>query len=585
MLKDAAYHSMYRDFRWQVPHDFNLAVAVCDRHADDSNRPALIIDHQSGSARTYGFTDLKRLSSKLANLLSDQGVGFGDRIAVLLGQQVETLLCHLAAARLGAISVPLFRLFGPDALAYRLSHCAAKVLITDQAGAEKVAHIRDQLPALDRILLVDQAQPETAAFWPLLDRASDRFITVSTRADDPLFIIYTSGTTGPPKGAVHAHRVLLGHIPGVQMPHEMFPQAGDVFWTPADWAWIGGLLDVLLPSLYFGIPVVAGPAVGGSSGRFDPERACTLMARHAVRNVFFPPAALHVMRQSGVEPKRHGVGLRSIGSGGERLGDMLHDWAHSAFNVPINEFYGQTEANLVVSAMASRFARCDKAIGKAVPGHHVAIIGDDGRPVATGETGQIAVHSEPVANVPDPVMFLQYWGNGEATRAKFNGSWLITGDLGCMDDQGMITFEARDDDVINVRGYRIGPLEIEACLERHEMVSKAAVVGFDDDQGQGRIRAFIVLTDQSRVGQSQIGHSQAGHSSVDRSPAGETGGGQADWHSSLCQSLIDHVKDRLARHMAPHDIIILDKLPQTATGKLQRAKLRARTDNRETNFN
>ncbi|MGH6913009.1 MAG: AMP-binding protein, partial [Geminicoccales bacterium] len=375
--------TLRRTFRWQLPDRFNIAAAVCDRHAGPDNRLALI-EARGGAVRRHGFLDLKRGSDRLANLLAAKGVARGDRVAILLGQRVETLLAHLAVYKLGAIAVPLFGLFGPEALAFRLADSGSRVVITDPPGAAKLAGIRANLPALEQVLATDGGGPGAEDLDAALAGASGRFTPAKTGPDDPALLIYTSGTTGPPKGALHGHRVLLGHLPGVQLPHDFFPRQRDRFWTPADWAWIGGLMDVLMPSLYFGVPVVAGPG-----GKFDPEAALDLMARHEVRNVFLPPTALRLLRQADLAPKAKGVRLRSLASGGEKLGDDVIAWGEDAFGLTINEFYGQTEANLVLGNNARILPLRSGSMGAAIPGHEVAILDADGHPAGPGVKGPI----------------------------------------------------------------------------------------------------------------------------------------------------------------------------------------------------
>jgi len=523
-------------FRWAIPERFNIARGCIDRHA--AARPdatALIEEAADGTVRLWSFAELRRLSLRLANLLAEAGIGRGDRLAILLGQRVETLLAHLAAYRLGAVALPLFTLFGPEALAFRLTDSGARGLVTDAAGLEKVRPLLEALPALERIWTVEPAAPPAEALWPALERAGEQDPTVDTLSEDPALLIYTSGTTGQPKGALHAHRVLLGHLPGVQLPQELFPQPGDRFWTPADWAWIGGLLDVLLPSLWFGVPVVAGRA-----GKFDPEAAVAFMARHTVRNVFMPPTALRLLRRSGVRPREAGVALRSIGTGGERLGEETRLWAEEAFGCPVDEFYGQTEANLVVACCRALFPPRPGSMGRPVPGHTVAVLDGEGRPLPPGEVGVIAVRR------PDPVMFLGYWNQPEATRAKFAGDWLLTGDLGRTDAEGYFTYLGREDDVINSAGYRIGPAEIEDCLMRHPAVALCAVVGVPDPLRGERVKAWIVP--------------QPGVVPDD----------------ALAAAIQAFVKERLAAHEYPREIAFTDSLPVTATGKVRRAELRAR---------
>ncbi len=476
-----------------------------------------------------------RQSNRLANALAQHGVTRGERIAVLLGQGLETALAHVAAYKLGAIAVPLFVLFGEEALAYRLTDSGARVLITDAANWPKVAAIRDRLGELVHVLVVDGGGIDaTQDFATMVARASDSFTAVDTAADDPAIIIYTSGTTGPPKGALHAHRVLLGHLPGVEMPQRFFPQPGDLFWTPADWAWIGGLFDVLLPAWHHGVPVVA-----RRFAKFDPHAALALMARHGVRNVFLPPTALKLMRQAGAA-QNEGTALRSIGSGGETLGAELLEWGRATFGVTINEFYGQTECNLVVANNADLMQLRPGSMGRAVPGHDVTIVDAEGRRVAPGITGEIAIRR------PDPVMFLGYWNNAAATQAKFVGDLLLTGDTGRCDEDGYFWYAGRSDDVITSGGYRIGPAEIEDCLMRHPAIAMAAAIGVPDALRTEIVKACVVLKPKFVPS------------------------------IALAQDIQNHVRTRLAAHEYPRLVEFMAELPLTATGKVMRRALRDR---------
>lgn len=529
-----SYEAIRGAFRWKVPRRYNIGVDVCDRWADGSGRLALLHRRADGRTEPYSFDLLKRLSDRLANVLTGHGVGRGDRVAVLLPQAPETAIAHIAAFKLGAVSVPLFTLFGEEALAYRLGDSGAKALITDAAGAAKLEALRESLPALRLILSTEGAGPAGALDLETeMGRASERFTPADTAAEDPAIIIYTSGTTGPPKGALHAHRVLLGHLPGVEMPQELFPQPGDRFWTPADWAWIGGLFDVLLPSLHHGVPVVA-----HRMSKFDPEAAFALLAEQGIRNLFMPPTALKLMRAVPKPRGRWDYALRSLGSGGETLGAELLDWGRETFGLTVNEFYGQTECNLIVSNCAGIMPVEPGCMGRAVPGHEVAVVDGEGQPLPPGGLGTIAVRR------PDPVMFLGYWNNPEATGAKFAGDWLLTGDQGRMDEAGRFWFVGRDDDVITSAGYRIGPGEIEDCLIKHPAVALAAAVGVPDPLRTERVKAFVVLAE-----------------------------GQAP-SEALAREIQDFVKTRLAAHEYPREVAFVDSLPMTTTGKIIRKALR-----------
>jgi acetyl-CoA synthetase len=513
------YGALYRSFRWQIPARYNIGVDVCDRWAEiDSARVAIFNLGADGAVEEVSYGALREASNRLANALAARGIGRGDRIALLLAQGPAVAVSHIAIYKLGAIALPLAMLFGVEAIAYRLKDSGARALITNTRGLAKLAAGRDVAPGLEFVWSIDGAADGAEDFHAVLARAASDFTPVATTPDDPALMVYTSGTTGPPKGALHAHRVLLGHLPGIEFPHEFLPQPGDRFWTPADWAWAGGLLNVLLPGLHYGVPVVA-----QKFDKFDPEQAFAVMAKMGVRNAFIPPTALRMLRSV---PRPHAnVRLRSVGSGGEALGAETYEWGKSALGIAINEFYGQTECNLVLASCAAIDVSRPGAIGKPVPGHRVAVIRPDGSPCAAGELGQIAIKR------PDPVMFLQYWGKPDATREKFIG---------------YVTFVGRDDDVITSSGYRIGPTEIEDCLIRHPAVALAAVVGKPDALRTEIVKAFIVL--------------KSGH------PPSQ----------ALAEDIQGFVKTRLSAHEYPREVAFIDEMPMTTTGKVIRRLLRQR---------
>jgi acetyl-CoA synthetase len=530
------YATLYEQFRWQLPATYNIGVEVCDRWAAaEPDRPALVHVRSDGRSESISYGWLRDTSNRLANALAAHGVARGDRVAILLPQAPEVAAIHVAIYKLGAIALPLASVFGVDALTYRLHNAGVKALVCNAAGLAKLAAIRAELPALSLVVSLDGAADGALGFADLVARASPDFAPVATAPDDPAMMIYTSGTTGPPKGALHAHRVLLGHLPGIEMPHDFFPQPGDRFWTPADWAWAGGLLDCLLPSLYYGVPVVA-----RRFDKFDPEEAFDLMAKAAVRNAFIPPTALRMLRSAPNPRGRHALALRTVGSGGESLGAETYEWGKSALGLVVNEFYGQTECNLVLSSCALIGVSKPGAIGKPVPGHAVAVIRRDGSPCAPGELGQVAIRR------PDPVMFLEYWGQPQATQAKFIGDWMTTGDQGLVDEQGYFSFVGRDDDVITSAGYRIGPGEIEDCLIRHPAVALAAAVGKPDPLRTEIVKAFIVVK-----------------SGVEPSEA-------------LAAEIQDFVRTRLSAHEYPREVAFIDEMPMTTTGKVIRRLLRER---------
>ena len=527
------------NFVWDIPARYNIGVDICDKHADVTPERIAIIDvADDGAVTEISFGALRDRSNQLANALVGTAQA-GDRIAVLLPQSIETATAHIAVTKMDAISLPLFTLFGPEALLHRLRDSGASVVITNAHGAHILTGLADELPALKRILCTDGAQPNADCFHTTCAGQPDTFKPIDTAADDPAILIYTSGTTGAPKGALLAHRVLLGHLPGVEMSHDFFPHQGDKIWTPADWAWIGGLLDVLMPALHHGVPVVA-----CRFRKFTAKAAFDLIRTHGIRNAFLPPTALKLMR---LDPPDAPVPMRSVASGGETLGKELIAWGQQVFGTTINEFYGQTECNMIVSSCAALEPAEPGVMGFAVPGHTVDVIDE-----ALAATCDINQEGSIAVRAPDPVMFLRYWHNPTATAAKFirigADDWLLTGDKGLKTPTGRIQFIGRDDDIISSGGYRIGPAEIEDCMLTHPAVQLAGVVGQPDPIRGAIVAAYI-----------QLAEGVAGS-------------------DALADEIAEHVKSRLAAYEFPRMVRFIDDMPMTTTGKIIRANLRARAE-------
>ncbi len=511
-----------------MPERFNVGVACAD--AQPAGATALITPVEGREPVVHTFGELAALSNRLANGLRGLGVGAGDRVGIVLPQRVETLLAHLAVYKLGAVAVPMSVLFGYEALLHRLGDSGTCAVVTDGERLERVAEVAGLVGA--RVVVADDgAAAPHADFWALVADGADRLDPVATRPYDPALIIYTSGTTGPPKGALHGHRVLLGHQPGFRLSHDFFPQEGDVFWTPADWAWIGGLMNALLSSLFHGRPVV-----GAARGSFDPEWSAALIAEQHVRNVFLPPTALKLMRNAGVSLPA-GT-LRTVMSGGEVLGEEMLEWGRERLGVTVNEIYGQTEANYVVGNSWRVWPVRPGSMGLPYPGHDVVVLGPDGGHAQPGETGEVAVRAA------DPVVFLGYWQQPDATREKVPDEWLRTGDLAQRDEDGYLWFQGRIDDVISSAGYRIGPEEIEQCLLKHPAVALSAVIGVPDEVRGQVVKAFVQLVD--------------GVAACER----------------LEREIQQFVRERLAAYEYPRSIEFVDEIPLTVTGKIRRAELR-----------
>lgn len=528
------YAALRRAFRWDLPPDLNLVHSCIGETAwRRPGQSAIIHVSPGGGEEHWTYQDLDKHSARLANALAAGGFNRGDRLAILLPQSPHTALAHLAAWRLGGITVPLAMQFGGSALTYRLADSGAAALITNAAGMAKVESMDTRPDALRRIIRVDGGTGDGDSWDGLLAKARDTQTPVPTTPESAAIMVYTSGTTGPPKGALHGHRVLHGHLPGVQVSHEGLPQPGDRIWTPADWAWAGGLFNALLPGLYFGVPVLSYRA-----RKFDPEEAFRLMADQGVRNAFIPPTALKLMMGLPPADIPRDLRLRSVGSAGEALGQQAYEWGLATFGLPVNEFYGQTECNYVVSASSGLGVSRPGAMGKPVPGHDVAILDADGQPCEPGQPGQIGIRA------PDPVMFLEYWNQPEATRNKYVGNWLMTGDQGQVDEDGYFHFIGRDDDIITSSGYRIGPGEIEDCLIGHPAVRLAAVVGKPDPVRTEIVKAYIALNPGA-------------------SPAPQTK-----------DEIRRYVKTTLSAHEYPREIEFVDEIPLTTTGKVIRRHFR-----------
>ena len=535
------FEELCLSFKWNIPEFYNIASDTVDQDIYQ-NRIALINFLQDGKIEEWSFVDIKRYANKLANVFDHFHLEANARVGIILGQCPETAIAHMACFKSGKISIPLFNLFGTDALHYRLLNSRASLVICDNIGLNKIFEIKDRLPDLKKIICIDSNDEKRNVFnfKKLLEHASDSYITKKTKASDPALIIYTSGTTGGPKGALLPHRSLLGHIPGVEIPHEFLSSSEpvtDLFWTPADWAWIGGLFDVLLPAWHFGIPVVS-----YRSQKFDPEVTFDLISKLEIKNTFLPPTALKMMKSFNPSKTVKNLKLRTVGSGGEALGEDLLEWGKQILGVGINEFYGHTECNLTVSNCGAIMPTRQGSIGKPVPGHEVRIINENGELIKEpGLDGEIIVKSD------TPVSFLKYWENDKATKQKVRDGWLYTGDFAYKDEEGYFYFKGRKDDIINTSGYRVGPSEVEDAVLSHPKVSMVAVIGIPDKLRGHIIKAFVVPRDHNNVlAENEI----------------------------LKRSIQNHVKLKLAAHEYPRLIEFVHELPLTTTGKIIRKDLR-----------
>ncbi|WP_458207175.1 AMP-binding protein [Haladaptatus sp. NG-SE-30] len=533
------YETAREEFSWELPETFNIAQDVLRKHDDPKGSVALFQAYPDGQRETYTFHDIDVRSNQVANALSDLGVEFGDRVAIALPQKPANPITHLACWKLGAVSVPLSVLFGPDALGYRLDDSGATVAVVDSSLRETVGEVRDDCAALDHVVEVDgDGDGDAQPFDELAEGQSRSFELADTDPETPAIIIYTSGSTGPPKGALHTHKVWLGHCPAYTMYFERDVVGKTIAWTPADWAWIGALGDLLFPAWHYGRPVVGYPM-----GKFDPETAFELMEEFGITDTFLPPTAIRMMMEVEHPTETYNLSLDAISSGGEPLTPEILSWAEEELaGVTVNEIYGQTEANLLVSNCHDWFEAKPGSMGKPVPGHDVAIVDSEtGEELPRGEVGQIAVR-----NPTEPAIFDGYWNDPEKTESVRVGDWHLTGDLAVQDEAGYVWFKSRDDDLIITSGYRVGPGEVEKAILEHELVEQVGVIGIPDDTRGEIIKAVV------------------------QPVAGVEG------FDALREEIRNIVRDRLAKYEYPREIEFVSKLPQTTTGKIQRTELRER---------
>ena len=572
-LPQADHHGdLHSRFGWQVDEHFNMAE-VCARRwaAQDAAQPqalqrTAIIEHRPGQRPgRWSYVQLQAQANALSRVLRGLGVQRGDRVAIVLPQRFETAVAYMAVLQMGAVAMPLSVLFGPEALQYRLQDSEAVVAIADDRAMAHFQHpvLRAACPALRQVLALGQL-PGDVDWTAALAQESRTFQAVRTKAEEAAVLIYTSGTTGPPKGALIPHRALIGNLPGFVCSQNWFGFDGvhnthsdAVFWSPADWAWTGGLMDALLPTLYFGRPIVA------CAERFGAEMAFELMQDQGVTHSFLFPTALKAMMKACPQPRaQFDLSLQAIMSAGEAVGDAVFAYCRDQLGVVVNEMFGQTEINYIVGNGSKLWPAIPGSMGRAYPGHRVAVIDDEGRECAVGVTGDVALHRLDVHGRPNPIFFLGYWKREDATRAKFTGDWCRTGDLARRDAGGYLWYEGRADDVFKSAGYRIGPGEIENCLVKHPAVANAAVVPKPDAERGALVKAYVVLSPELAA----------------RLPA--SAAARAAFEAKLSAQLQAHVRGQLAPYEYPKEVEFISELPMTTTGKVQRRVLRLQEETR-----
>ena len=627
------YDSIYRNFRWQVPEYFNMAQVCCQRWAQQKGaskkvavRAHCTSENASKDASTLSYKALAEQANQLSHVLERLGVRRGDRVAIVMPQRFETAVAYMAVLQMGAVAMPLSILFGPEALEYRLQDSEAMVAICDESSIDNMVDIRKKCTDLLTVIGVGDASEQAEIDYTFeCALMSETYAPVLTKADDGAVLIYTSGTTGPPKGALIPHRALLGNLTGFVASQNWFgfdaahnAASNAIFWSPADWAWTGGLMDALLPTLYFGKEIIA------FNGRFSPEVAFEILQKHQVTHTFLFPTALKAMMKAYPHPRStFALKLQACMSAGEAVGDAVFAYCQDELGVTVNEMFGQTEINYVVGNCSMNAAALGRpkqgtapsggsaahevasvgviaaalgrpkqgtapsggsaahevasvgvgwpakpnSMGRAYPGHQVAVIDDAGQVCPTGAVGDVAVNRYDIHGHPDPVFFLGYWKNEEATAKKYTGDWCRTGDLATQDADGYLWYHGRSDDVFKAAGYRIGPSEVENCLVKHPAVANAAVVPKPDKERGAVVKAYVVLTPDLIADRAALrkAKDQKGLKAHDQ---------------KLVSSIQAYVKGQLAPYEYPKEIEFIDALPMTTTGKVQRRVLRLKEQER-----
>jgi len=569
-----AYETVHQQFAWQVPAEFNMAEVCCGRWArsPQHQHDVAILEHQTGGQAplTWTFAQLQTAANLLSTQLVALGVQKGDRVAIVMPQRFETAVAYVAVLQMGAVAMPLSMLFGPEALTFRVADSGAAVALCDELSSPVLMALKKECAGLKSVLNV----PKELKLQKSKLSVGKKFRPVQTKADDPAILIYTSGTTGNPKGALIPQQALIGNLTGficsqnwfgfephalpeVNLSKDSLPTGSQaIFWSPADWAWTGGLMDALLPSLYFGRPIVA------FKGRFSPELAFEILHTHGITHSFLFPTALKAMMKAQAHPSQHyKIVLKGLMSAGEAVGDAVFAYCRDELGVVVNEMFGQTEINYVVGNCQVFWPSKAGSMGRGYPGHQVAVMDEQGQICKPGEAGEVVVNRFDRHGQPDPVFFLGYWKNPSATQAKYTGHWCRTGDVAIEDEDGYLWYQGRTDDMFKSAGYRIGPGEIENCLVKHPAVMNAAVVAKPDADRGALVKAYVVLSPEFVSQRTTAQDFQY-------------------FETRLIEDLQRHVRGLLAPYEYPKEIEFIEQLPMTTTGKVQRRILRLQEEER-----
>ena len=510
----------------------NAGIECCDRHVAPG-RVALKWESQDGRRATYTFEQLRDLSAQFAGFLTARGVRAGDVVAAMLPRTPELLVTILGTWRAGAVYQPLFTAFGPKAIEHRLSMSKARLVVTDPANRAKLDEVAD-VPEVAVVTRSDRAETVRVGdldFHAELSRQGTGFQPVMRRGDDLFLMMSTSGTTGLAKGVPVPLKALLNFA--IYMRDAVDLRSEDRFWNIADPGWAYGV--------YYAVtgPLLLGHATTFYDGPFTVESTYRIIATHGITNLAGAPTAYRLLIAAGPEAAAGLKGqLRAVSSAGEPLNPEVIRWFDEHLAAPIHDHYGQTELGMVVNNHHGLEHDIHPgSAGLAMLGHRVAVLDDDGRELGPNIPGILAVD---IARSP-LMWFSGYW---QQPTPAIAGGYYRTGDTGELEPDGHISFVGRSDDVITSSGYRIGPFDVESALIEHPAVMEAAVIGKPDPERTEIVKAFVVL---------------------------RTGFNPSD---ELAEDLSRYVKRRLSAHAYPREIVFMEHLPKTPSGKLQRFILR-----------
>lgn len=544
------YEETYQNFTWEKAAGelvdyypdgtLNIAYNCIDRHANGpkKDKPALLFAGANGEKETLTFSDLKTATDKFANVLTAQNVLKGDRVFVFMPAVPERYVAFLGILKMGAVAGTMFAAFQEMALLDRLSDSGAKVVITSPELYPRIAKIQKDLPALEKIIVVQRggempAAPDAVSYEQEMSKASPEFETVHMKPEEYSYMLYTSGTTGKPKGVVHAHNDILQAM--VTTKYVLDVQDTDVYWCTADLGWVTGVV--------YGVLGVWG--LGGTSvlyeGRFSPENWYGVLRDYKVTVWYSAPTAIRMLMGSDVNPKDYDLSaLRHLCSVGEPLNPEAIWWGLEAFGLPFHDTWWQTEQGGISITNYPVLDIKPGSMGKPLPGIQAAIVDETGKELPDGQEGNLALRATTVSSLMKTI-----WNNQAKFDSYFKGEWYISGDAAYKDSDGYYWFVGRSDDVINTSGERVGPFEIESALVAYPDVIEAGVIGKPDEVRGEIIKAFVVT---------------------------KPGIEQTD---ELKEKLKQHVKKNLAGHAYPREIDFIDKLPKTRSGKIMRRILKS----------